>query len=164
MNKLFAIAVLALSPLFAVAAQPESVMSESVTDGHTVRTRSLNDRGVLTESTCTVSVDAGAALQHCVSRSTKLSPKQQVALARDMHSAQQEMMASYYAERSALKSYSESVGRQAAAGVAQGIGSSAARSAAASIGASYDVGHARSISASQTLQQEQGAALDNLKN
>lgn len=157
MNKLIAVAVLALSPLFAFAAQPESAMTESVTDGHTVRTRSLSDRGVLTESTCVVNVVDGSTQQHCVSRSAKLSPKQQVALLQDMQSAQQGMLASYYAERAALKSSAVSIGRQAALGASQGIASAAMRNAAESVGVSYSSGKTRSL----TLQDDSSDSIKN---
>lgn len=90
MKKHFASIVFAMLPLFAIAASPQDVLTETVTDGQIVNSRSLTANGVLTESTCmtAVSTPEGNSRQKCTIRQKKLS----TAEARDLQS---QMMASY---------------------------------------------------------------------
>lgn len=89
MKKFVAIALFAIAPLLAAAAPSQDVISETMSDGLSVRTRSLDARGVLTESTCVSSSQGAQALQHCVSRSTRLNAAQRKDVYSQMQMAQQ---------------------------------------------------------------------------
>ncbi len=92
MNKLVALAILALAPLFALAAAPLQAISESVADGQGVRTRTLDSHGVLTESVClSTSTASGSVGEHCVNRKTHLSKRAARDLVSQMSRVQSEL-------------------------------------------------------------------------
>jgi hypothetical protein len=144
MNKFVALALLAVSPLLAVAAPSQDVISESMSDGASMRTRSLDAQGVLTESVCLTGVEGDRTLQHCVSQRTQLSKARARDIASQMSMAQSVLVHnSVFRGRSDSKSDSETRGGQSS----MQMGASVARSTSANFESLASASRSTSVSA-----------------
>jgi hypothetical protein len=73
MNKFFAVVVLAISPIFAIAAPSQGSISESLSGSNSYKSRSLDSNGVLTEMNCVfTSNESASSTQECFTRVTQL--------------------------------------------------------------------------------------------
>lgn len=113
MKKLFVIAVALLS-VSAFAEEPRAVMTEMSSRGDVMLTRTLTDKGVLTETVCKMQSQGVAEVRNCVSQTMKLSKQQTLDTAKDMRSNQMALLASAPTEGySAQKGSSSSSERMA---------------------------------------------------
>lgn len=90
----------AVSTLVFADESSHPVLSESVSDGKTINTRSLASNGLLTESSCTVPLKSSPELQHCVSRHILLSEEAREKYAAEMSQAFTSANAQQYSQES----------------------------------------------------------------
>jgi hypothetical protein len=94
MKKLFVLALAVLFSSIAFAASPTQVMTLMSAEGNSVRTRSLDNLGTLTDSVCKSSSRGNAALHQCVTQTAKLTKKEAAAMYEYMNVAQAALMSS----------------------------------------------------------------------